>query len=281
MADNQDAIPVEATTFDFTPTAFKDRDDGPVFTLHYGTRRHRTRFQRLQIIERLVRHDERDVRDVVISEIKAMFEGDADDLKDAIDKTKAYWDASEHLEAELKSFMEHVGTLPDGLNDKDCPPQPVFDFDDADRGKVEALMDMVDRHSDRLAGIRLDNTNHEIGTRRNAVRAVLESVTGFPVELDREKKGDLKGVITADACDELEDAFERFMIGKGFTTKQATIAWAELANAALNGFNLSVEQGNASASPPSMNSTEEVSTELVSESGTSTASEPSITLENG
>jgi hypothetical protein len=272
-----DIIPVEATTFDFTPTAFDGRDDKPVFTLHYGTRRHRTRFQQLQIKERLTRHDEADIHDAVIGEIKTMFDGTPEAMKEAVDKTRAYWDASDKLKSDTRAWAEYVQALPKDTPEDQFPPRPTFEFDDVDRNKVETLLDMVDRNSDRLAGIQLDNTNHEIGTRRNSVRVVLESFTGFDLALVRDKDG----VITADSCDALEDAFERFMRAKGFSLTEASKAWAELAYAAINGMTVSAEQGNASVSPPSIPSTVEVSTEPASEPSPLMESEPSNIPENG
>lgn len=217
------SIPVEDTTFSFTPKLLEGIENPPVITFKYATRREKSRMQDTFLREGLEgTHSKEELRDAIISEIRLGWE--SDQIEDIIDSVRRFWFADDEFVEQHKEWSKDVLSLPEDTKEEDYPEKPEFEFDKSERSKVENLLDDVKRHSKRIKNIIADNAKWHKESPRVISRVVIQSaemlIKGIPIDHKFVRKDN---IITDDSLYDFEEAIEKLCKENGIYDKRETV----------------------------------------------------------
>ncbi len=239
-------IPIEAGRFTYTPECYADLPGAPVFTLRHGTRRDKHLYQDAVRLKRLQSHSQQDFRDAVVDEIRQRWASDAMPIDEIVDAVQRYYSAADDFDAALAAWRKGLADMLEALPEAEradavLPPSPEFEFDSAERTRVENLISDVERHSDRLGRMSRDNGRREREIRRIAISVLLED-TSLPIALKR----DMDGLVDDEAIYAIEDALDDFSDAEDH---RGGIAFAQLGTKALLSFFVTKEEEKNFSSP--------------------------------
>ena len=125
-------IPIEAASFGFTPEYLKkDGEESPdLFTIRYGTRRDKRKYQDMVIRARVTAHTSEQMRVVTLSEMREAFDSDEIDIDEVIAAAERYWSEIDAFSDAMVEWSKEREKLPDDTPEKDQPELPKFDYDE-------------------------------------------------------------------------------------------------------------------------------------------------------
>lgn len=236
-------IPVEASeTLVFTPPALADMDPQPKFVLRAMTGRDKRFHLRLYREEGVTLHQGPSFRAETITGLKDLWE--PKDFDDYVPRIKAYWEALDDFELQLKD-----------------DPDLAWTFDADEEAKVKLILSRIDEAWPPLRRMYADNAEFGQMVVPLMVAAVVKSWAGLDVPMHRDR-----GYLSVECAEALCEAVSALN----------PVALSELFVACADRVTLSKEEEKNSASPlpsktPLSPSSETPASEQVGKSKESTA----------
>lgn len=243
------SIPIEASSFVFTPSSLKEIDGAPTFTLRYGTRRDRHKFQQELARRGLVSNSNDDLRAAILSEMRRLSQNSPEAIEKMVDAAERFWSAGESLANALGEWVKGCADLLEADPKATVPEQPKLEFDAEEEIWISNIINTVSAESELIGNMRADNTRRNFEMKEIALAATLESVEGF--ELTRRHDG-----IVEDSClIELEEWLGSKSEELGVADIDSGNAYEELMSTAESSFWVpKVTEKNFASPPPTISS---------------------------
>jgi hypothetical protein len=258
------SIPLTASTEAFTPPSMAEVEGAPSFTFRHATVLDKHHFHRIAVAEGLMQHNDEEVREAIISELRLRF--DSEGLEQNITGLQSMWQAIDELQAARRIHREQCLEILQAAEEGDTPelpPEPELEFDLERQQALEDLIAEVRRHSDRVNMMLADNMWYGNMFPRILLRMFLKTTT-LPVELKRRHN-----ILTAEACEELIEKLADVAREAGVDDDRAV---SELLVEATLAFALRKDEEKNSSSPRSGITNRKSSASKPSSSQTETSS---------
>jgi len=237
------SIPVTASTEAFTPACMAEIEGAPTFRFRHATLIDRHRYHNLVIEQGLRNHTKEELREAIIEQVRAEFEGEG--IEQNITKLGTFWAACDEYESALNQHEIMVAEIMEqheGEGEPELPPEPVLDFPAEDRAGLDAMVDQITAESTRIRKMLQQNHWYSVQMPRLLLRMFL-TATSLPVKL---KKVD--DVLTPDTAEAVINALADEANKLGVSPE---IAVSQLQVKAMLSFRLTEDEEKNSSSPRS------------------------------
>lgn len=247
------SVPIEAKSFEYTPTSLEGKEGAPKFTIRYGTRRDRNTFQQEVARRGVVSHTDEDMREETLAEIKRFSNITAEQKSKMVDTATRYWAAISSLDLQIKEWISICTKMKSEDEKAELPPAPEIDFDRDEEAWITGIINHVSESSPTLCNMRADNVKREQITREIALSVVLVDVEGF--ELKRRPDG----IIEIHSMIELQEWLGERSEELGLEFLESGDPYNQLLTVGFSSFFLPKETEKNFASPPPITSSPESS----------------------
>lgn len=242
-------IPIEASSFEYVPESLKDKEGAPKFTIRYGTRRDRHKFQQELARRGVVSHSDEEIRATLLLEMKRLSQNTPEAIAKMTDTAELYWRAGEEFENAGEEWLKDCAELRAENPEATLPAEPVMDFDAEEEAWITNIIKTVSAQSTLIGNMNADNVSAAFERKEAALAAALVSVEGF--ELVRRHDG----MIEADSLIALENWLGDKAEALGLTDLESVTPYMNLRIVAELAFHLpKVAEKNFAAPPPTISS---------------------------
>lgn len=195
-------IPLEASeVLAFTPASLEALEDAPVFRLRAPSSRDKRFHRRLLVEEGIAFHDHQAIRAEVLKGLEQMW--DAEIFEQQVPVVKAYWEARDDYDAQLKD-----------------DPALVWNYDKAIEEAVNRLLHNIRQSWPPLRRMLADNSEYGNLAAPMLVAVTVKGFTNLPVSARLER-----GYLTVETAESIEDALAACEAQHGLEEGNA---WSEL-----------------------------------------------------